>query len=115
MTIPGITTLTNITEFPADIDFVSFMNGAHLYAGGQIGVPTGGTITMSVAQVELNPGSVLLGDVNRDGVVDFLDIAPFIGILGEVGSFQAEADINEDGVVDFLDISPFIGVLSSVN
>ena len=116
MTIPGITTLTNITEFPANIDFVSFMNGSHFYAGGQIGDATGGTITMSVAQVELNPvvqGSVLLGDVNEDTVVNFLDIAPFIGVLSAAGGFQAEADINEDGVLSFLDIASFIGVLTS--
>ena len=56
--------------------------------------------------------SVLLGDVNRDGLVNFLDIAPFIGILS-AGGVQAEADINQDGVVNFLDIAPFIGVLTT--
>ena len=50
---------------------------------------------------------------DRDDVVNFLDIAPFIGVLSTPGSFQVEADINEDGVVNFLDISPFIGVLAS--
>ena len=54
-----------------------------------------------------------LGDVNRDGVVDFLDISPFIVVLSTPDGFQFEADINEDGVVDFLDISPFIVLLSS--
>ena len=53
----------------------------------------------------------LLGDVNLDKVVTFLDISPFIAILS-AGNFQAEADINRDGVVSFLDISPFIGILS---
>ena len=54
----------------------------------------------------------LLGDVNTDGIVNFLDIAPFIGVLSTPGSFQAEADVNQDGAVSFLDIAPFIGVLS---
>ena len=53
----------------------------------------------------------MLGDVNRDGTVDFFDISPFISVLS-AGSFQAEADINGDGMVDFFDISPFIGLLS---
>ena len=53
----------------------------------------------------------LVGDINRDGVVDFLDISPFIVLLTTSG-FQDEADINQDGVVNFLDISPFIGILS---
>ena len=55
---------------------------------------------------------VLLGDVNRDGVVDFLDISPFIAVLA-LNGFQAEADTNGDGTVDFLDISPFIILLSN--
>ena len=56
--------------------------------------------------------SVLLGDCNQDGTVDFLDISPFISILS-AGGFRVEADINEDGTVDFLDIAPFIELLSS--
>ena len=53
----------------------------------------------------------LLGDVNRDESVDFLDIPPFIGLLA--GSInQIEADIDRDGKVDFLDIAPFISLLA---
>ena len=54
---------------------------------------------------------VRLGDVNLDGLVNFSDISPFIGLLA-TRRFQLEADIDENGRVDFLDISPFIGVLS---
>jgi len=54
----------------------------------------------------------LLGDVNLDGTVDFLDISPFIVVLASQG-FQLEADIDGNGVVDFLDISPFITILSN--
>ena len=50
----------------------------------------------------------LLGDVNMDGTVDFLDIAPFIAVLSMPDGFQTEADTNQDGMVDFLDIAPFI-------
>jgi len=53
----------------------------------------------------------LLGDVNRDMSVDFLDIVPFIAVLS-TQMFQTEADINGDLVVDFLDIVPFIGLLA---
>lgn len=55
--------------------------------------------------------SVLLGDVNQDLSVDFLDISPFISALSN-GVFQSEADIDENEVVDFLDIAPFILILS---
>ena len=53
----------------------------------------------------------LLGDVNLDGEVDFLDISPFIRVLLS-GDFLEEADLNQDGEVNFLDISPFISILS---
>ena len=55
--------------------------------------------------------AVLLGDVNLDGAVNFLDIAPFVSILAASGS-QAEADIDENGVVNFLDIAPFVALLT---
>ena len=53
----------------------------------------------------------LLGDCNLDGIVDFLDIQPFISILSN-NSFLAQADVDEDGDVDFLDIIPFVAILS---
>ena len=73
---------------------------------GRIGEGTRLTVTLT----EATP--VLLGDVNRDGAVSFLDISPFISILSD-GGFQAEADTNEDGEVSFLDISSFISLLTS--
>ena len=55
----------------------------------------------------------LRGDVNRDEVVNFLDIAEFIVRLSiSPNGFRAEADLNVDGVTNFLDISPFIQVLA---
>ena len=60
-------------------------------------------------------GLVILGDVNLDGMVNFLDISPFIGVLTDTGNNQAEADTNEDGMVNFLDIAPFINILISAS
>ena len=54
--------------------------------------------------------SFLLGDANGDGVVDLLDVGPFIDILIS-GQFQPASDINQDGVVDLLDVDPFIQIL----
>ena len=53
---------------------------------------------------------VLLGDVNMDGVVDLLDIAPFVDAIIN-GIFIPEADVNGDGVVDLLDINPFVDLI----
>jgi len=76
---------------------------------------TNGSIALQGLTVEVASDDIpidLICDVNRDGVVDFLDIAPFILVLS-LGEFQVEADCNQDGVVDFLDIAPFILILSS--
>jgi len=54
----------------------------------------------------------LLGDVNLDGAVNFLDIRPFIALLTN-GDFQKEADIDRSREVNFLDITPFIAILSA--
>ena len=55
-------------------------------------------------------GDILLGDVNQDGVVNLLDVGPFIELLS-TGEYLAEADINGDGVVNLLDVDPFIEIL----
>ena len=43
---------------------------------------------------------VLLGDVNQDGNVDLLDVAPFVALVSN-SKFQAEADINQASNFDF--------------
>ena len=53
----------------------------------------------------------LPGDVNMDGVVNLLDVDPFIALLGN-GTFQLEADMNMDGAVNLLDVDLFIQAIS---
>ena len=55
--------------------------------------------------------SVIRGDVNLDGEVNLLDVAPFVDRIS-TGSFQAEDDINHDGEVNLLDVDPFIANLN---
>ena len=55
--------------------------------------------------------SILLGDVNQDGVVNLLDVSPFVDLLSN-GGFNQNADINQDGVVSLLDVAPFVDLLS---
>ena len=54
---------------------------------------------------------LLIGDVNQDGVVDLLDVFPFVTLLS-TGGFQEEADANQDGVVDLLDVEAFVELLT---
>lgn len=54
---------------------------------------------------------ILLGDVNLDGFVNLLDVAPFVDRIS-TGTYQAEADINQDGNVNLLDVQPFVDLLT---
>ena len=106
-----------LTEIDAENNFIrlhtdlnEFTNGiyydsetARLYA-----VSTGGNLAIWEDRSRL---PVLLGDVNRDDIVNFLDITPFVGVLTDSGD-QVEADCNEDGAVNFLDIAAFITILT---
>ena len=59
--------------------------------------------------VRPNP-TFVLGDLNGDGVLDLLDVAPFIQAITD-GTLIPEADINGDGFVNLLDVDPFIDLL----
>jgi hypothetical protein len=50
------------------------------------------------------------GDVNLDGVVNGLDVDPFVDVLLN-GPFQVEADMNADGEVNGLDVDPFVAAV----
>ena len=57
-----------------------------------------------------NP-NLFLGDVNGDGVVNLLDVEPFVNALSN-GIYIENADVNCDGAVNLLDVQPFIDILS---
>ena len=75
----------------------------------------GSVVEAGVDAYQLNliecTSDVLLGDVNLDGVVNLLDVAPFVDRISS-GEFQAEADINGDGTVNLLDVALFVDLLS---
>jgi len=81
------------------------------YGSGSSNLPDGAELTPGAANFEAVDEVFALGDTNRDGRVDFLDIRSFISILSE-SRYSNEADINGDGVVNFLDIRGFISILS---
>lgn len=121
-TIPG-----SATGSTADPSFILSLSTPNLMWGGGSGGADGTTLTAEqisasiVNGLALDPDGngigvlqeipVTLGDVNRDGIVNFLDISPFIGVLS-AGEFQEEADIDVNFAVNFLDIAPFIAILS---
>ena len=52
-----------------------------------------------------------LGDVNHDGDINLLDVAPFVQLITS-GTYQTQGDINEDGAVNLLDVGPFVQLLT---
>ncbi len=53
----------------------------------------------------------IIGDVNEDCTVNFLDIGPFVQCL-RTGDYHPQADLDFSGAVDFGDILPFLLVLT---
>ena len=54
----------------------------------------------------------MLGDVNLDGSVNLLDVAPFVQRILD-GTCQDEADINRDMAVNLSDIAPFVALIQA--
>ncbi len=52
-----------------------------------------------------------VGDANCDGIVNLLDVAPFVDLL-TLGQYLDKADINQNGMVSLLDVQPFVNLLS---
>ena len=70
----------------------------------------GSIATITVTRVNIPDFEV--GDVNRDGAINLLDVNPFVAAIS-AGDFQVEADTNCDGDVNLLDVSAFIALLSN--
>ena len=62
-------------------------------------------------EISVDVAALVKGDVNLDGQVNLLDVAPFVDLISS-GQFQQEADVNCDGEVNLLDVSPLIQLLS---
>ncbi len=83
------------------------MNGSSVVSVDALAAGTDFATVLS----EVQPMGFLLGDVNCDGVVDLLDVGPFVDLL-TIGGFDAKADIDMNGVVELLDVAPFVALLS---
>ena len=66
---------------------------------------------LSGAISPLDVGNLLLGDINCDGIVNLLDVDPFIDLLAN-GLFSAKADFDGDGQVTLLDVAGFVNALA---
>ena len=62
-------------------------------------------------EIAITGGTVLLGDINCDGEVNLLDVAPFVDLITS-GGFSPKADFDGDGEVSLLDVAPFVAALT---
>lgn len=110
----GTTTATTDSDSTTGGEFVTLSDLATDGSGNLSVTVTRATTQLLFSAVTIEEITMvdpfLLGDVNLDGTVNFLDISPFIQRLS-AGQFQAEADIDQNGAVNFLDISGFIALL----
>ena len=90
----------NFTEPPGNTQVVDIVNGA---------VGTFGVGFSNATEPEIISDNIL-GDVNCDGAINLLDVAPFVEAI--TGKYNFKADINQDGVVDLLDVQPFVDLLT---
>ena len=97
----GYITLTNLSTDGAGNLEITVTRTVQLFVSG-----------LTVTAVDPTVADCILGDVDQNGMVEFLDIQPFVNVLSGVEEFRCEADIDEDGDVTFLDIQPFIDLLS---
>ena len=91
---------------PGQVQFITVTDESQCVNGADAIDVAHSLVTVNVTQ------KILLGDVNLDGLVTLLDVAPFVQILSDLG-YQAEADINQDGAVDLLDVPLFVELLAS--
>ncbi len=93
------------------------------FIGDYLGIGVGGTTVypcymstqegISKIYVHAITNPFLLGDINQDGVVNLLDVGPFVELL-TAGVFEKIADINGDGALNLLDVGPFVDLLDGI-
>ncbi len=94
----------------ADVFILTGTGGAFLVPASSHGLLFDDNID-ALDQVPEIGDEFVLGDINGDGVVNLLDVAPFVELIS-TNTFLPEADINGDGEVNLLDVEPFIELLS---
>ena len=116
----GVTwTETILTDQPFDTAIDGF---GGTFIGDYLGMAVAGTTvhpfyvsthegTSNVYTHKITNGFVL-GDVNKDGEVNLLDVNPFVNlIVNDV--YDKAADINGDGLVNLLDVKGFVDLISN--
>jgi hypothetical protein len=104
-----------VTQNGSPIAYTRDTTTGRVRVAGNLATGVNGTTIVRVAA-----GTILHGDLNCDGSVNFGDINPFVLILSNPVMWQTtypgcpllNGDISNDGTVGFGDINPFVALLS---
>ena len=104
--------------FQSQVSFPAVQGQCYeIRVGGFDGDGGGGGAQASQGEITLNvnftpdAGGGMIGDVNCDGIVNLLDVGPFVDAVSST-NFNSKADINQDNSVDLLDVGPFVDLLT---
>jgi len=108
----------------SELELIAFNDDAGGSTGSRISFPVEQGVLYSVRIVS-NPvefgntrfdyqtlAGATIGDLNSDGLISLLDVAPFVAQLSNE-EYDALADTNQDGDVNLLDIQPFVDLLTN--
>ena len=119
--VPGVPQSLTM-DFTFDSTSMTYRNDIKIVAFAQSTNATGPAEIYNAAVMSWPfPPSILRGDLNCDGEVDFDDINPFVLALSDPAGYAIAypncniltGDINQDGLVNFEDINPFVALLSN--
>lgn len=104
---------TSMSQAHDDFALTLLQDGRLLLVGGGLSIfgvefPTAGVDVFT-------PDVVVAGDLNGDGFVNALDVAPMVTALTKPSAVTARqlaaADVNENGAANGADVQPFVGLV----
>ena len=105
----GVMVFTN-TEF-SQLEGQNNGGGRLLYRANEGVAGPSGSRDFRFSILGFKGEEVLVGDVNCDGVINLLDVGPFVDLITS-GEFNDKGDINGDEFVNLLDVGPFVALLT---
>tara|TARA_Y100000590_G_scaffold401352_1_gene486144 strand:+ start:272 stop:760 length:489 start_codon:yes stop_codon:yes gene_type:complete len=94
---------------PYPRDFIINQNGIIAYGNNEIDTEW----MIYVINELLGNNSILLGDINQDGIINVLDIILTVNIVLGVTDPADSADLNQDGSINILDIVSLVNIILS--